>query len=34
LEWEMVNNSDNNDSTILDRENVQFQHWSSKDDTQ
>ena len=32
LEWEMLNNSNNNDSTILDRENLQFQHWSSKND--
>ena len=32
MEWEMLNNSSNNDSTILDRENLQFQHWSSKND--
>ena len=32
LEWEMLNNSNNNDSTILDRENLRFQHWSSRDD--
>ena len=32
LEWEMLNNSNNNDSTILDRENLRFQHWSSSED--
>ena len=32
MEWEMLNNLNNNDSTILDRENLQFQHWSSKND--
>ena len=28
LEWEMLNNSNNNDSTILIA-NLRFQHWSS-----
>ena len=29
MEWEMANNPQHQDSTILDRENLNFQHWSS-----
>jgi|TARA_Y100000991_G_scaffold210944_1_gene192820 hypothetical protein len=31
MEWELANNPNNQDSTILDRENLNFQHWSSKE---